>query len=290
MSLKLSEPLLTCLALSAALVLSNCSGSDPDSEGTAGASGSAAEAGGAPAIGGTSSTGGVAVNGGAATSGASAGGSASGGSAPVGAGGSPPGNAGAGGRSSAGAAGGPVATGGVSPMGGAAGVAGSTAGSAAGGAAGGMAGAAGAAGSGAGAGGVVQSQEKPRVVVLTDIANEPDDEESLVRFLVNSNEFDVEALIATTSTHLKTGPREDLIRRQVTAYGQVHANLTKHAPGFPTAAHLLSVTKTGQTTFGMAAVGAGKGTAGSNHLISVIDKPDPRPVWVTIWGGANTFA
>jgi len=46
------------------------------------------------------------------------------------------------------------------------------------------------------------------VLVLTDISNEPDDEESLVRFLVYSNEYDVEGLIATTSVWLK-----DTVRR-----------------------------------------------------------------------------
>ena len=34
---------------------------------------------------------------------------------------------------------------------------------------------------------------RPRVLVMTDIANEPDDQMSLVRFLLYSNEFDVEA-------------------------------------------------------------------------------------------------
>src|ERR1022692_881022 len=48
------------------------------------------------------------------------------------------------------------------------------------------------------------AQEKPRVLVLTDISNEPDDEESLVRFLVYANEFDVEGLFATTSTWLRS--------------------------------------------------------------------------------------
>ena len=38
--------------------------------------------------------------------------------------------------------------------------------------------------------------EKQRVVVMTDIANEPDDQMSMVRFLVYSNEFDVEGLVA----------------------------------------------------------------------------------------------
>ena len=46
-------------------------------------------------------------------------------------------------------------------------------------------------------------QGKSRVLVLTDIANEPDDQMSLVRFLVYSNEFDIEGLVATTSTWQK---------------------------------------------------------------------------------------
>ena len=69
-----------------------------------------------------------------------------------------------------------------------------------------------------------RAAEKPRVIVLTDISNEPDDEESLVRFLVYSNEYDVEGLVATTSTWLKKGPREDLIHRDIAAYAQVRDN------------------------------------------------------------------
>jgi hypothetical protein len=42
---------------------------------------------------------------------------------------------------------------------------------------------------------------KPRVFVLTDIENEPDDAMSMVRFLVYSNQWDVEGLAATTSIH-----------------------------------------------------------------------------------------
>jgi hypothetical protein len=134
------------------------------------------------------------------------------------------------------------------------------------------------------------AQEKPRLFVLTDISNEPDDEESLVRLLVYANEFDVEGLVATTSTWLKTKPREDLIRRDITAYAEVRTNLLKHAPGFPPAEQLLAVTKTGQTGYGMAFVGVGKSTAGSQLIIDAADKPDSRPLWITIWCGANTLA
>ncbi|HVR69736.1 MAG TPA: nucleoside hydrolase-like domain-containing protein [Vicinamibacteria bacterium] len=131
---------------------------------------------------------------------------------------------------------------------------------------------------------------KARVLVLTDISNEPDDEESLVRFLVYANEYDVEGLVATTSTWLKTGTREDLIRRQIEAYGQIRDNLARHAPGYPTKDSLLALTCTGQPGFGMAAVGDGRSTAGSRRLLAAADADDPRPLWISVWGGANTLA
>lgn len=134
------------------------------------------------------------------------------------------------------------------------------------------------------------AQDKPRVFVLTDISNEPDDEESLVRYLVYSNQFDTEGLIATTSTWLKKDPREDLIRRQVDAYAEVRPNLLKHAAGFPEPESLRAITKTGQTGYGMAFVGLEKSTAGSRHLIEAVDRADARPLWVTVWGGTNTLA
>lgn len=131
---------------------------------------------------------------------------------------------------------------------------------------------------------------KERVFVLTDMSNEPDDEESMVRFLAYANEYDVEGLVATTSTWLRNKPREDLIRRQLDAYGLVRDNLVNHAPSYPTKEQLLAVAATGQPTYGMAAVGEGKSSAGSRLLLAAADKPDARPLWVSVWGGANTLA
>ena len=48
---------------------------------------------------------------------------------------------------------------------------------------------------------ITSAAEKPRVFVLTDIENEPDDAMSMVRFLTYANQFDVEGLVATTSVH-----------------------------------------------------------------------------------------
>lgn len=132
--------------------------------------------------------------------------------------------------------------------------------------------------------------EKQRVIVLTDISNEPDDEQSMVRFLVYSNEYDVEGLIATTSVWLRDTVRPDKILRQVEAYGQVRNNLLKHASGYPATEYLMSVVKAGRPEFGMEGVGEGKSSEGSRHIIETVDKPDKRPVWISVWGGANCLA
>ncbi len=131
---------------------------------------------------------------------------------------------------------------------------------------------------------------KPRLVVLTDLSNEPDDEESFVRLLVYADQFDIEGLIATTSNWLRQNPREDIIRRDLAAYAEVQTNLLRHSTAFPSVENLLAVTRTGQTDYGMAAVGPGKSTGGSQRIIEAVDRPDDRPVWVAVWGGPNTLA
>jgi len=131
---------------------------------------------------------------------------------------------------------------------------------------------------------------KVRVLVLTDIANEPDDQMSMVRFLVYSNQFDVEGLVATTSTWMRNKVRPDVIRTLIDAYAEVQPNLSKHQDGFPTAAALRNVVKAGQGGFGMAAVGRGNTSEGAEAIIRAADKADDRPLWITVWGGANTLA
>jgi len=131
---------------------------------------------------------------------------------------------------------------------------------------------------------------RPHLIVLTDIGNEPDDAESLVRLLVYANEFDIEGLIATTSVWLKDKVNPQMILERIDAYAKVRDNLLKHAPGYPTAEALKAVVATGRPEFGMAGVGAGKSSDGSRLIIKAVDKPDPRPVWVSVWGGTNCLA
>lgn len=135
-----------------------------------------------------------------------------------------------------------------------------------------------------------QTTPKARLVVLTDIENEPDDAESMVRLLVYSNHYDLEGLIATTSTHLRDRTAEHRIRQIVEAYGQVRDNLLRHEPGFPTEDYLTAIIKKGMPKYGLSGVGPGMDSEGSDWLIEVVDRPDDRPVWVTVWGGANVLA
>jgi len=117
---------------------------------------------------------------------------------------------------------------------------------------------------------------------------------SFVRFLMYSNEFDIEGMIATTSTWQREKTHAETMRELIDSYGQVRTNLMLHAKGWPDPADLRTRVFTGQSAYGMAAVGPGKSSEGAKALAEAIvrgaERNDPRPLWVCIWGGAGTLA
>ncbi|MCR9064376.1 MAG: DUF1593 domain-containing protein [Cytophagales bacterium] len=131
---------------------------------------------------------------------------------------------------------------------------------------------------------------KPRIFVLTDIENEPDDAMSMVRFLVYANNYDIEGLAATTSIHQQKKVATWKIQEIVDAYGKVRDQLAKHEAGFPTYDYLNSIITEGLPLYGMNAVGKGHDSPASEALIKAVDKNDSRPLWVTAWGGPNVLA
>lgn len=135
-----------------------------------------------------------------------------------------------------------------------------------------------------------QSNQKRRVVVLTDIEADPDDAESMVRFLTYSNEWDVEGLIATTSIHQKTRVAPQSIKKILLAYQKVLPNLLKNEKGFPSYEQLVLKVKKGLPVYGMEGVGEGKNSEGSDWIVKVLEKNDNRPVWFCVWGGTNVLA
>lgn len=132
--------------------------------------------------------------------------------------------------------------------------------------------------------------ERPRLIVLTDIGNEPDDSESMVRLLLYANDIDIEGLVASTSRHLPANPHPEMIEQRVAAYAQVLPNLRSHDPRYPAAETLRSRILAGSPVYGMTGVGKGKDTAASRLIIAAVDSPDPRPVWIAAWGGAADLA
>lgn len=131
---------------------------------------------------------------------------------------------------------------------------------------------------------------KPRLFVLTDIGNEPDDTMSMVRLLTYANQIDIEGLAATSSTHLKDEVATQRIRRIVKAYAEVRDNLELHEPGYPTGKYLRSRVTEGVPIYGMQGVGKGHDSPASKLLIQAVDRKDDRPLWVTAWGGPNVLA
>ncbi len=129
-----------------------------------------------------------------------------------------------------------------------------------------------------------------RMIVLTDIEADPDDAQTLVRLMLYANQIDIQGLVATTSVHQKNRIAPESIHQIIKAYGKVQKNLNRHEPGFPAEKTLHNLVKSGAPIYGMAAVGDGKDTEGSDWIIKVLREPDTRPLWISVWGGANTLA
>jgi hypothetical protein len=90
--------------------------------------------------------------------------------------------------------------------------------------------------------------DKPRVFILSDISNEPDDQESLTRYLLYANQFQTEGICAVTSTWLTDEVHPEAMLSVMNAYGNVTDNLNRHAPPdspYPSGDHIRSLLREG---------------------------------------------
>ncbi|QDU80005.1 hypothetical protein Pla110_17270 [Polystyrenella longa] len=139
------------------------------------------------------------------------------------------------------------------------------------------------------------ADDRPRLMILTDIGGDPDDRQSMIRLMVFSNEFRIEGFIATASGtpgELKKAiTQPHLIREIVEAYGQVRPNLQKHAEGWPETTDLIAVIKSGNPQRGLKNIGAGHDTEGSQYIIQRVDAGTAEdPLNICIWGGQSDLA
>ncbi len=137
--------------------------------------------------------------------------------------------------------------------------------------------------------------QRPRLAVLTDIGGDPDDQQSLVRLLVYANEFEIEAIVASaagTRGELKTAlTRTDLVSETIAAYEKVLPNLRSNAEGYPDAAELQAVVKSGNPHRTREFIGERHDTEGSHWLRKCIDEGSPeQPLNICVWGGQTDLA
>jgi hypothetical protein len=130
---------------------------------------------------------------------------------------------------------------------------------------------------------------RPRVIATSD--GEIDDQCSMVRFLLYANEWDVEAIISSSSQYHSHGHNwagDDWIQPYLDAYAKVYPNLVKHDQRYPTPEYLRARTLLGNVK---AEGEMEEVTAGSQYIVKVLlEKSDNRPVWLQAWGGTNTIA
>ena len=123
--------------------------------------------------------------------------------------------------------------------------------------------------------------------------SDPDDVQSMVRFLLYANEFEIAGLIAASATLANIANKGNLLDI-IDVYDQVADNLRRHDPAYPTADALRAVTREGLSgTYGRPwenILGEGKDSEASAHLIGLLENPDPRPLWFCFWGGTQELA
>lgn len=131
--------------------------------------------------------------------------------------------------------------------------------------------------------------ERPRLIATTD--GEIDDECSLVRFLLYTNDWDVEAIVFSSSQYHWEGhnwPGYQWADKYFDAYEEVYPQLLEHDSNYPTPDYLRSHYYVGNVK---AEAEMEEITPGSQRIVEVLlDESDPRPVWLQAWGGTNTIA
>jgi hypothetical protein len=126
----------------------------------------------------------------------------------------------------------------------------------------------------------VAAADRLRVIIETDAGGDPDDEQSLVRFLLYTSEWDVEGIIANRPAARdgenlnseRTGLA--IVQRQLQAYAACYDKLKQHDERFPAPEELRKRTVPGYDTV----------DDGVKLIIDAVDKDDPRPVWFLNWG------
>lgn len=133
----------------------------------------------------------------------------------------------------------------------------------------------------------VQQQPKPRILISTDIGGtDPDDNQSMIHFLMYSNLFQTEGLVSSPS--YGEGNKEEILK-MIDLYEKDLPKLQKHIANYPTPASLRAVCKQGRK--GLSGYeGYQTATEGSDWIVKCAKKESSQPLWVLVWGGLEDLA
>lgn len=126
-----------------------------------------------------------------------------------------------------------------------------------------------------------------------DRMSDPDDIQSMIRFMLYANEFQVEGLVASSATFANIAKKQNILDL-LDLYDKVDDNLRKYDIRYPTADYYRSVTFQGLSgTWGKSLnnnIGKEKDSEASDAVIKIVDNPDTRPVWFCVWGDCSNIA
>jgi len=129
--------------------------------------------------------------------------------------------------------------------------------------------------------------QKPRILISTDIGGtDPDDNQSMMHYLLYCNEFDCEGLVSSPS--YGDGTKEEIIR-MIGLYEQDLPKLKKHAKGWPKPDYLRSIAKQGRHG-AVRLEGYQEPTEGSDWIVQCARREDKRPLYLLVWGGLDDVA
>lgn len=129
--------------------------------------------------------------------------------------------------------------------------------------------------------------EKPRILISTDIGGtDPDDNQSMMHYLLYSTEFRCEGLVSSPS--YGNGDKEEILR-MIGLYEKDLPQLAQHANSWPKPEYLRSITKQGRK--GAAPlVGYSQPTEGSEWIVKCARRKSRQPLYVLVWGGLDDLA
>lgn len=132
-----------------------------------------------------------------------------------------------------------------------------------------------------------QTAPKNRIIISTDIGgSDPDDYQSMVHLFMYADTLDLEGLVASPPFQ----GRKEHILEVIDAYEKDYPSLTNHSTQYPTPDYLRSITVQGAIDSQASQTPTSDISEGAKLIIEKAKNPDPRPLYVLVWGSLTDVA